>query len=148
MKKLVFGLIATVIVSVSGNAQQAKTTSEIGKTHLTPKVVGSYSASTNECLGWSFCLNTPWENSSLTGTTSQTLNADNTMTFKIRIGSMSADNAKFYANKTTFELKNSSPMQMGEYKLFGLKPSATYLPGVYPLINDGTYITFTVKFQQ
>lgn len=148
MKKLVFGLIATVFLSISVNAQQSKVSSEIGKTHLTPKTVGSYSESTNGCLGWSFCLNTPWENSSLTGATFQTLNADNTMTFKIPIASMNPDNIKFYLGKTTFELKNSSPMQVGEYKLFGLKPSATYLPGVYPLVNDGTYISFTVKFQQ
>ncbi|MBN8640859.1 MAG: hypothetical protein J0L86_03520 [Flavobacteriales bacterium] len=148
MKKVVFGLIATVILSLSVNAQQSKLSSEIGKTHLTPKTVGTYSASSNGCWGWSFCLNTPWENSSLTGTTSQTLNSNNTMTFKIRIASTNAENIKFYKGKTTFELKNSSPMQVGEYKLFGLKSTATYVPGVYPLVNDGTYITFTVKFQQ
>lgn len=147
MKKVVFGLIATVIVSFSVNAQQARISSEIGKTYQTPKTVGSYSASANDCVGWSFCLNTPWNSSTQPGTTSQTLNANNTMTFKIRIASMNTENVKFYKGKTTFEIKNSSPMQVSEYKLFGLKPSTTYVPGVYPLVNDGTYITFTVKYQ-
>jgi hypothetical protein len=147
MKKVVFGLIATVIASFTVSAQQARTSSEIGKTHQTPKTVGSYAASTNDCVGWSFCLTNPWDNTTQTGTTSQTLNANNTMTFKIRIASMNTENIKFYTGKTTFEIKTSSPMQAGESKLFGLKPSTYYVPGVYPLVNDGTYITFTVKYQ-
>lgn len=147
MKKVVFGLIATVIVSFSVNAQQARTSSEIGKTYQTPKKVGSYSALANDCAGWSFCLTNSWDNATQPGTTSQTLNSNSTMTFKIRIASMNAENIKFYKGKTTFEIKTSSPMQVGEYKLFGLKPSTTYMPGVYPLVNDGTYITFTVKYQ-
>ena len=148
MKKVVFGLLATVLFSVSVNAQQSKIKIEPIATHLTPKSVGSSSVSSKECFGWSFCDTTVWQNPSQIGTTSQTLNSNSTMTFKIRIASMNAENIKFYKGKTTFEIKNSSPMQVGEYKLFGLKPSAAYMPGVYPLVNDGGYITFTVKFQQ
>jgi hypothetical protein len=147
MKKVVFGLIAIVMLSISVNAQQSKMSSEIGKTHLTPKTVGSTSTTNNQCFGWSFCTNSVWTSSTQTGSTSQTLNPDNSMTFKIPFGSMNAENLNFYHNKTTFELKNASPMQVGEYKLFGLKPSATYQPGVYPLVNNGTHIIFTVKFQ-
>lgn len=147
MKKLLFGLLATVLLSVSANAQ-SKANTEIGKTYLTPKKVGMYAASTG-CSGWSFCIaGNQWDNPSQVGNTFQTLNADNTMTFKIPYTAMSADNVKFYENKTTFELKDNSQMQVGEYKLFGLKPSSRYIAGVYSLVNDGTAINFTIKFEQ
>jgi hypothetical protein len=147
MKKVVFGLIATVFFGFVGNAQ-SKVNVQPVVTHLTPKKVGNSLTTSQECYGWSFCNSAAWQNASQTGTTSQTLNSNSTMTFKIRIGTMNAENIKFYNGKTTFEIKTSSSMQEGEYKLFGLKPTATYLPGVYPLENDGTYITFTVKFKQ
>lgn len=146
MKKLVFGLVATVMLSVSVNAQ-SKISNNPVSTHMTPKKVGSSSATSKECYGWSFCDTSSWQNPSDSGTTFQTLNANNSMTFKIRIASMNSENIKFYKGKTTFEIKNSSPMQVGEYKLFGLKPGTAYVPGVYPLVNDGAYITFTVKYQ-
>ena len=146
MKKVVFGLLATVLLSISVNAQSKMNIVQVS-THMTPKNVGSSSVIAKECFGWSFCDTTVWQNPTQPGTTSQTLNSNNTMTFKIRIASMNAENIKFYKGKTTFEIKTSSPMQMGEYKLFGLKPSTTYVPGVYALVNDGAYITFTVKFE-
>lgn len=145
MKKVVFGLIATVMLSFSLHAQN-KVSSEIGKTHKTPKTVGSVSGDDNVCYGWSFCTNNSWTSSTQTGSTYQTLNADNTMTFKIPFASMNAQNLNFYHNKTTFELKNSSPLQTGERLLFGLKPTATYQPGVYTLVNDGNNIVFTVRY--
>lgn len=146
MKKLLFGLIATVLLSVSVNAQ-SKSYYLVGQPFPTPKTVGLFSA-TNGCWGWGFCnASAPWENASQIGTTIQTLNINNTMTFKIRLGTMNAENVKFYTGKTTFELKDNSPLQAGECTLFGIKPGAKYLAGVYPLVNDGTYITFTVKFE-
>lgn len=139
MKKVVLGLIATVMLSVSAFAQ-TKT-----QTHKTPKTVGS-SASGGACSGWSFCTSAAWTNPSQTGATFQTLNSGNTMTFVIPFSSMNSANLNFYHNKTTFELKDNSPLQVGEYLLFGLKPSATYQAGVYPLVNDGNNIVFTVRY--
>ncbi|HLP63213.1 hypothetical protein [Flavobacterium sp.] len=148
MKKLVFGLIATVMLSVSVNAQTKSSTNAVGKPKPTPKVVGWFSAGTFGCWGWDFCDGgAPWESVSQVGSTEQTLNANKTMTFKIPISSMNAENVKFYSDKNTFELKNNSPLQVGEYKLFGLPPGTAYLAGVYPLVNDGKSITFTVSFK-
>lgn len=146
MKKVVFGLIATVMLSVSGQAQN-RASSEVEVTHKTPKAVGSASTEGSVCFGWSFCNSVSWTSPTQTGSTFQTLNTVNkTMTFKIPFASMNSENLNFYHNKTTFELKNSTPLQLGERLLFGLKPTATYLPGVYSLVNDGYNIVFTVRF--
>lgn len=147
MKKFVFGLIATVMLSFSANAQGKKLPGIVGQTQLTPKTVGLYSAGSSSCWGWSFCNATaPWDLPTQTGTTYQTLNANKTMTFKIPLSSLNAQNVQFYAGKTTFELKDDSPLQVGEYKLFGLPQGSKYLAGVYDLVNTGAEISFTVKF--
>ncbi len=144
---LFFMTLAVILVaSVSVNAQQAKVSSEVGKTHRTPKGVGAVSGSNNFCFGWSFCTSITWTDPSQTGNTFQTMNSDSSMTFKIPFASMNAENLNFYHNKTTFELKDNSPFQLGERRLFGLKPTATYLAGVYQLVNDGNNIVFTVRY--
>ena len=136
-----------IMLGFAGNAQ-TKSTTLINKPQQTPKAVGWFSAGVYGCWGWSFCDGgAPWESATLTGLTTQTFNDDKTMSFSIPLSSMNEENVKFYSDKDTFVLENDSPLQVGEYKLFGLSPKTVYLKGTYPLVNNGKTISFTVKLK-
>jgi hypothetical protein len=146
MKKLLLSLMAIVLLSFTGNANNIPnfTGKPVVITTFEP---GSFSAGVFGCWGSGMCRRDiiVMTSHGLKASTVLTNNLDGTLTIDFDFKSFSKENIEFYANRSTFIMEEEFALNAEETTALRLSKSSRILVGNYEIRKGVKYYSVTVK---